>query len=371
MALFAYTTKECSDNARRYALSDELDRFKERVEKSQSTSHFDPFPPPYLVKKKLGGRQGRLIADLRSQGDNAVVVFLAIMIRGDKDYQDHFAVDPVGYGKQYFSHLVSDEQLAVYIHERTRATPPPAKPTPSEAEYGFLYEAFAHRQNAADEYMASCSSETIQWKEAVAEERIANQLVRFAQPCLEVLSKSAGVHFLEVPGKTGWGLWAHRSESRLLLITPVTDTTTEKATKIVDRYRGQLETDDLTHIIRSSRRAYPAYMLADEDTWIEIEKEPVTNMALSPEESEVLLSARRPEGAFPLFVNGRAGSGKSTVLQYLFADLLYYYLSTPSVQIMGSPVYLTANGELLRIARSFIERILRNEAALRNSVFAN
>ena len=94
MALFVYTTEECRDNAHRYALSDELDRFKERVETSQSTSQFDPFPPPYLVKKKLGGRQGRLIADLRSQGDHAVVVLLAIMIRGDKAYEDHFAVDP-------------------------------------------------------------------------------------------------------------------------------------------------------------------------------------------------------------------------------------------------------------------------------------
>src|SRR5438874_986414 len=185
MALFVYTTEECRDNAHRYALSDELDRFKERVETSQSTSQFDPFPPPYLVKKKLGGRQGRLIADLRSQGDHAVVVLLAIMIRGDKAYEDHFAVDPVGYGKQHFSHLVSDDQLAAYIDERTRVEPPRAKPEPNEAEYGFLYEAFTHRQNAADEDMVY---ETIEWKEAVSEERIANQLVRFAQPCLDALS---------------------------------------------------------------------------------------------------------------------------------------------------------------------------------------
>ncbi len=368
MALFVYTTKECLDNACRYALSDELDRFKERVETSQSISHFDQFPQPYLVKKKLGGRQGRLIARLHSQGDHAVIVFLAIMIRGDKAYEDHFAVDPVGYGKQHFSHLVSDNDLAAYIDERTRVKPPPAKPKPNEAEYGFLYGAFAHRQNAADEYMVY---ETIQWKEAVAEERIANQLVRFAQPCLEALSKDSGIHLLDIPSKTGWGLWVHRSKNRLLLITPVTDTTSEKAAKIVDSYRGQLEGDDLTHIIRSSRRAYPAYMLADEDTWVEIEKEPVANMALSPEESEVLLSVRRTEGAFPLFVNGRAGSGKSTILQYLFADLLYYYLSTPSARIMGPPVYLTTNGELLRVARSFIERILRNEAAFRDSGLAN
>lgn len=297
-----------------------------------------------------------------------MVVFLSIMIRGDKAYENHFAVDPVGYGKQHFSHLVSDVQLAAYIDKRTRVEPPLAKPEPNDVEYGFLYEAFAHRQNAADEDMVY---ETIEWKEAVAEERIANQLVRFAQHCLDALSKEPGVHFLEIPGKTGWGLWVCRSESRLLLITPVTDATSDAAAKVAERYRGQLKNGNLAHIIRSSRRAYPAYMLADDDTCVEIEKEPVANMALSPEESEVLLSARRTEGAFPLFVNGRAGSGKSTILQYLFADLLYYYLSTPAVQVMAPPVYLTANGELLRVARGFIERILRNEAAFRGSGSAN
>ncbi|WP_157203576.1 hypothetical protein [Methylomicrobium agile] len=231
-------------------------------------------------------------------------------------------------------------------------------------EYGFLYEAFAHRQSSAEEDMVY---ETIEWKDAVAEERVANQLVRFAQPCLNALSQESGVHFLKIPDKSGWGLWFHRSQGRVLLITPVTDTTSAKAEKIVEKYRGQLESGHLTHIIRSSRRAYPAYMLADEETWVEIEKEPVANMALSPEESDVLLSVRRTEGAFPLFVNGRAGSGKSTILQYLFADLLFYYLSTPAAQLIAPPVYLTANGELLRVARSFIERILRNEATFRGS----
>ena len=369
MSLFVYVTEECRDNARRHALSDELDRFEERVEATQSTSMFDPFPPPYLVKKKLGGRQGRLIADLRTQGDHTVVVFLAILIRGDKAYENHFQVDPIGYGKQHLNHLVSSKQLADYIVERTTGgDPPPPKAEPNEVEYGFLYEAFAHRQGEADEDMVY---ETGEWKEAVAEERIANQLVRFAQPCLDALSKKPGVHFLEIPDKTGWGLWVHRSKGRLLLITPITDATSEKAAKIADRYRKQLEGENLAHIIRSSRRAYPAYMLADEDSWVEIEKEPVANMALSPEESEVLISSHRPEGAFPLFVNGRAGSGKSTILQYLFADLLYYYLNNREAQVIAPPVYLTANGELLRVARSFVERILRNEAAFRGSRSAN
>src|SRR5581483_8320520 len=368
MALFVYITEECLNNARLYSLVGEVERFKERVEKSQSTSQFDPFPPPFLVKKKLGGRQGRLIADLRRQGDHAVIVFLAVMIRGDRAYKDDFVVDPMAYGRRHFNHLVSEEDLAAYIDTRTKVAPLQAKATPNDVEFSFLYEALAHRQNAEEEDIVY---ETIEWKKAVSEDRIANQLVRFVQPCLEALSKETGVHFIKISGKAGWGLWVHRSKSRLLLITPVTDVTSDKAAGIVEGYRERLKGDSLTDIIRSSRRAYPAYMLADDDTWVEIEKEPVANMALSPEESEVLLSARQAEGAFPLFVNGRAGSGKSTILQYLFADLLYYYLGAPAAQVMAPPVYLTANGELLRVARSFIERILRNEAAFRERGHTN
>lgn len=362
MSLFVYITPECRENAQHHSLSDELERFKDRIESSQSTSHFNPFPPPYLVKKKLGGRQGRLIADLRRRGDHAVVVFLAVMMRGDKAYENHFATDPVTYGKQHFANLVSDEQLAEYIEKRLQVAPPPLKPDPSAEEYGFLYQAFAHRHAVAEEYMVY---ETSEWKDTVSEERIAQQLVRFAQPCVDALSKEPGIHLIDVPGKHGWGIWIHRSEGRLLLIIPVTGDTQEAATKTVDQYRAQLETGSLNDILRASRRAYPAYMLTDEDTWVEIEKEPVANMALSPEESEVLLSARSQDGAFPLFINGRAGSGKSTILQYLFADLLFYYLTTPAASKIAPPVYLTANGELLSVARSFVKRILRNEASLR------
>lgn len=368
MALFVYISNACREDARTHSLSDEIERLKERIESTQSVSHFNPFPPPYLVKKKLGGRQGRLIADLRREGDNAVVVFLAIMIRGDKAYENQFAVDPVAYGAQHFAHLVTADVLAAYVEERCRVEPPPTKSDPNEAEYGFLYDSFAHRQTEGEEDMVY---ETPEWKEAVSEPRISQQLVRFTHPCLNALSKELGIHRLDIPGKAGWAIWIHRSEGRLLLIVPVTEESTAAAAMVVERYREQLGAGSLNHILRASRRAYPAYMLADEETWVEIQKEPVANMALSPEESEVLLSARQAEGAFPLFVNGRAGSGKSTILQYLFADLLYYYLTTSDARSMAPPVYLTANGELLRMARSFVERILRNESAFKATGGAN
>ena len=110
-----------------------------------------------------------------------------------------------------------------------------------------------------------------------------------------------------------------RSEGRLLLITPATESTSSEAEQFARKTAAELDGKDATGVLRSSRRSYPALILADDDLWIDLEKETQANMALSPEESEVLESARKGERPFPLFINGRAGSGKSTILQYLFA----------------------------------------------------
>ena len=156
-------------------------------------------------------------------------------------------------------------------------------------------------------------------------------------------------------------------EATLLLVRLSTKETLERDEDSLRRLQEQLVGQDRSAVLRASRRAYPAIMLADEDLWTDLERESLGNMALSPEESEVLSSVRDPGDSdpFPLFINGRAGSGKSTILQYLFADLLFYYLTQPAAQELAPPIYLTANGELLRIARNLVERLLKSEATFR------
>jgi tetratricopeptide (TPR) repeat protein len=368
MALFVYISNACREDARTHSLSDEIERLKERIESTQSVSHFNPFPPPYLVKKKLGGRQGRLIADLRREGDNAVVVFLAIMIRGDKAYENQFAVDPVAYGAQHFAHLVTADVLAAYVEERCRVEPPPTKSDPNEAEYGFLYDSFAHRQTEGEEDMVY---ETPEWKEAVSEPRISQQLVRFTHPCLNALSKELGIHRLDIPGKAGWAIWIHRSEGRLLLIVPVTEESTAAAAMVVERYREQLGAGSLNHILRASRRAYPPTCWRMKKPGWRFKRSPWPTWRCLPKNPRCCSAHGRRRALSPCLSTAGRGSGKSTILQYLFADLLYYYLTTSDARSMAPPVYLTANGELLRMARSFVERILRNESAFKATGGAN
>jgi hypothetical protein len=358
MALLVYVTEQCRQDAVAHGINADVDRFRAKVEETQSTSLFDPFPPPYLVKKKLGGRQQRLIADCRTVGDHAVIVFLAILIRGSRAYEAEFATDPVGYGKQYLG-FVTEAEVARFVEERTRIAPPPIKPDPSAAEYEMLYGAFSHHIDLAPDDLVC---ETKEWVAQVSLERVAMQLVLFRKACEESLTKEPGLHFVPLAGKQHWGIWVMRSPDRLLLLTPVTEANEKEAEFLARTIAGQLDGKDKTTVLRSSRRAYPAFILADDELWIGLEKEPLGNMALSPEESEVLESARRSESPFPLFINGRAGSGKSTILQYLFADLLFFHLSRLGKETTAPPIYLTANGELLRVARTFVERLLRSEA---------
>ena len=74
---------------------------------------------------------------------------------------------------------------------------------------------------------------------------------------------------------------------------------------------------------RIAARSYPYLMILDQDSWLAIQKDEEANLALSPEEAELLDSIHRAgvegELGYPLFINGRAGSGKSTMLQYLAA----------------------------------------------------
>lgn len=358
MALFVYITERCKEDARKHSILDDVQRFKERVEKAQSVDLFNPFPPPYLVKKKMGGQQGRLIAEKRIVGDHLVVIFLALMIRGDRSYEDHFGPDPVAYGRQHFAQLIKAGELEGYLADRTRKDPPKPKPEPSDAENDLLYNAFAHRQAAGSEEMIY---ETEDWKTSVSSERVAQQLNLFAPALVEGLKLDHGLHQLKI-NRPGWGLWVVRIPDGLLLVTPLTGDNNEVAERLARQYADRLESGSQDAHLRLSRRAYPAYILADDETWIALQKDPVANMALSPEESKVLLHARSSEGSFPLFINGRAGSGKSTILQYLFADLLFYYLTLKEKKV-APPLYLTANGELLRVARTFVDKILRTEAA--------
>jgi hypothetical protein len=122
------------------------------------------------------------------------------------------------------------------------------------------------------------------------------------------------------------------------------------------------ETGVVDQLARQSKRAYPGYFLDKDayEAWKLIEYDESANLAMSPEE-EVLLS-RLTKGvgknaSTPAFINGRAGSGKSTVLYYLFAHYWMYSKRAETV-LPGMPYFITLGGLLLDSARKTVRSIV-------------
>ncbi len=143
--LIVHVTERCKNDALRHSMTQQLERFVEDVEKRQTTSAFDQFPRPFFVKKKFAGRQGRLIAaektvEYKGEKHN-VLVFLAILIRGNDDYDSPtgFGHDPEGYGRRYLLPVFDVIDLNAIVASRLDdGDSPQPKQTLTGQEWAFL-----------------------------------------------------------------------------------------------------------------------------------------------------------------------------------------------------------------------------------------
>jgi len=101
-----------------------------------------------------------------------------------------------------------------------------------------------------------------------------------------------------------------------------------------------IELNTILNISQISLKAYPSWVLKDEDLWMKIQKNSeFGNLSLLPEQTEFLENFK-----FPKYINGQAGSGKSTILYYLFSNIYYYKCAD---EIKGEIIFLTENEGLL------------------------
>lgn len=117
--------------------------------------------------------------------------------------------------------------------------------------------------------------------------------------------------------------------------------------------------EQLNTVSRQSGRAYYAYILADQylwrlvegineskKKWEQLEGFDVANPALSVEEMLILNQTKYEtnKAVLPSFINGRAGSGKSTMLYHLFAE---YVMRKLKYNPPGKLLFLTYTKDLL------------------------
>ncbi len=129
--------------------------------------------------------------------------------------------------------------------------------------------------------------------------------------------------------------------------------------------RGFPEEIEREALISKAQRAYELdVFLLDPDDYFKIQEQQQGNLALSPEESDILAQVSQRENRFPLFINGRAGSGKSTILQYLLKDYLYLGIKHWNPEVRHTPLYLTYSKNLCEAASDHVSRLLDANANL-------
>ncbi len=112
------------------------------------------------------------------------------------------------------------------------------------------------------------------------------------------------------------------------------------------------EDDKESHDVRrAGQRAYPSYVLYDRELWIAIQREQAISLALSPEEEQIIEDVLKKQ-QLPVFISGRAGSGKSTILYYIFSNYWYYM-----PHFRDKMIFLTYTNRLRESASDLIRRI--------------
>lgn len=365
MALFAYITDECRQDIRKQAATADVERFRQRLLDAQRTSLFDNFPPPYL--KKRFKRQIRLIAAQYTIREHLVVVFLRMLVRGGSDYEQGFLNDPKGYGDRHFAPLVDMKRIEAWLDEQLKEAPPPKKPEPTTDERRYLWDVLG-KPHPTDAEVLVCESED--WVRTVGDKRMRSKLVLLPNPLLDASENGASQEcIIPVPNRGDLTIVGRYfpTHSKLFLAAAFSDPSKGEVEKVRERYASILsaDCDSVTEeiILKHSIRAYPNELLLDENLWIDVEQDEASNLALSPEEASILesvhdLSTREQSVGFPLFINGRAGSGKSTILQYLFADYLRLYVSMSPSTALRHPLYFTCSSDLLQRTRSVVSGLL-------------
>jgi len=411
--MYVYRTSQFNDKAERYGIQSRIDDLCTELETQRIDEVQARFERvyPYLKRRTLNRR---IIARILRVDDEQVLCLLDIFKRGDNDYEE-FLEAPIEYGKIYLEpqlniasirnwlvEKILKQQLDQQLPELPETLRPWLEPPGWEIEMGredwVIYESqewvtrfrTSAIQNAWETYyqiVLGIRSGTIQYSEIADLSNVKLCWLNDSYVLYSQLKTSdstvGGVLFLlapfnhqpsseeiiEVGKKTGlfdgseMETEGEYSEETVIFFPDAIPNQPYRSNGNYNILARQLSLSDLTPF---ARRSYPAYLLADEESWLAIERGKESNLALSAEEEQILQSVSLPQpgkGSLPLFINGRAGSGKSTMLLYLFADYCYrkYYDKQGHRRqepLPGEALFLTYNERLLEVAKEGVKTLL-------------
>jgi AAA15 family ATPase/GTPase len=110
---------------------------------------------------------------------------------------------------------------------------------------------------------------------------------------------------------------------------------------------------DINSISRVAFRSYPRWTIEKDELWFSIQKNSeMSNLSLTREQTSFFKTFK-----FPYYINGQAGSGKSTMLYYLFSNAYFYKCHD---EFEGDLIFLTENEILLDHTKNAVFDLLTN-----------
>ena len=368
MTLFVYRTAQCHQDAETYGVQDHIDDLTQRITQSQALWGLSAFVHPFWVKKRLGNRHTRLICRIESHKINEemhdVLVLMRIMQRSDHHYTELF-LNIKQNGELMYQEHVQHSVLMTWLKQQVMSPAVQQKPALSEAESSVLYgvrNQFQHTEQQHQQEMVYDSWTWFEKSPVILNEqdwhevatRLGDAVSDATQDGLHDLGQYAGYRacfYYSLQYRFGYLSLEAECESVVLSDRHVS------MSALMDLVAHQSSDQIKQKICQAARRAYPMACLFDEQQWLSIQYDSAANLALSPEEAHVLSQTRQQERPFPLFINGRAGSGKSTVLQYLFADYVYFQIQK---QQSAPLIYFSCNRTLVDRASRTIHQVLQH-----------
>ncbi|MGB3533592.1 MAG: hypothetical protein WBA13_08740 [Microcoleaceae cyanobacterium] len=390
--MYIYTTPQFDQQAKLQGIQANVAELLVTVRSQGVTALNSLFEWIYPYLKRPIKNNLRLVGRIIKLDSGYIFCLLAVFTRGGKKYQA-FLQNPDQYGQKYLDSQINQLQLTASIHAQQQQSDlsPPRLSLPDR-----LYHLWLDRPTWARNVNDTVICESEVWVNQFKQSEVQLQW-RTYYDILTDLVEGNNQNNGMIYASTHWQniyLCGQSPVDRYILFSRLetADSPYRNILFLLSLFshspsEGEIKNiGEITHFLNSNqhqvifaqpttfdqlsrytRRSYPDYLIADSDIWLELERDTGINLALSVEEEEILHDLSTSDWknhSLPVFINGRAGSGKSTMLIYLFADYCDRYQKSYLEEHAGDaiyhPLFLTSNERLLTKAKEGVEKLLKN-----------
>lgn len=364
MKILTCIARDAKIGAIKHNLLPRLRRLLYSIEEDQTVALLTPFPDRHFFKKMLVGSNYRVLVS-RHRYDGYIILCAFMFTSRSNTAYDVMWKKIRNKPEPLYQKIKQDNETLFIERIKTHRYQPTLPPLPKPSHLENLWLSCYSKASKQVTVI-----ETKQWIKTMATDRfkqsgdVIHSLLQSTYANIDDAKYQANnlvAPFVKVNYLEGAGFRLHLQyfpTHHLLFLLDLTDTNT-----IVSGFDLDASFEALT---QDARRSYSldAFVL-NADEFSKVQNKDESNLALSPEEANILNHiGNTKNNNFPLFINGRAGSGKSTILQYLLKDYLYLAIQHWRDEKPYTPLYLTYSKKLLDFAKRSSYKLLNNNVAV-------